>query len=523
MFKKIQLLFSTIHHLKWIQVKYQIINRLKKPKPLLAYHLPHSGLVTRLHFEEQPPVVSSYSSHNKFYFLNRKKQFPENIDWNFKSHGELWRYNLQYGNYWLQDDLRPIEKWGLLKSLYSALFTDKLALEPYPASLRIMNAIRLYDLSSVLDGAILQNIYSELHFLSQHLEYHLLGNHFLENLFALFMGSAFFNNEKWHNSAKFLLHQQLEEQVLADGAHFELSPMYHQLMFFRVLELIDWYSTYQRRDKIFLGFCRDKAELMRAWLENISFENGDIPLFNDAAKGIAHPTGFLLAYGDKLAIQSAKQPLNESGYRSFKNEVYEIKVDFAAIGAPYQPGHAHADALSFILYHRGKPLFVEQGTSTYAIGKQRDLERSTQAHNTVVVNDTNQSEVWASFRVGKRAKTTILNDKPRFIKASHDGYQKSGVVHTRSFEFLNDNLHITDNLSNGGQGVFYLHLAPNCKIDKVTDADYIINKKGRLVFENFTEVHREDYDYAEDYHLRQKAKRFVVPFSGNLKVSFYFC
>ena len=36
-----------------------------------------------------------------------------------------------------------------------------------------------------------------------------------------------------------ILREELEEQILNDGGHFELSPMYHQIMLFRVLDCIN--------------------------------------------------------------------------------------------------------------------------------------------------------------------------------------------------------------------------------------------------------------------------------------------
>src|SRR5690625_199812 len=101
---------------------------------------------------------------------------------------------------------------------------------------------------------------------------------------------------------------------------------------------------------------------MRAWLQNISFKNGDIPHFNDSTNGIAYSTPWLTKYADELHISASNLALKESGYRCVNTEIYELRIDMAQLGAPYQPGHAHADALSFILYFTGKPLFVEQST-----------------------------------------------------------------------------------------------------------------------------------------------------------------
>jgi uncharacterized heparinase superfamily protein len=60
-------------------------------------------------------------------------------------------------------------------------------------------------------------------------------------------------------------------------------------------------------------------------------------------------------------------------------------LDVAPIGPDYQPGHAHADTLSFELSLFGQRLLVNSGTSEYEISPVRQYERSTKAHNTVVL------------------------------------------------------------------------------------------------------------------------------------------
>src|SRR5690606_33111259 len=128
---------------------------------------------------------------------------------------------------------------------------------------------------------------------------------------------------------------------------------------------------------------------------------------------------------------SKKGNLKESGYRSFLSEHFECKVDVGNLGPSYQPGHGHADALSFVLNVEGIPFLVEEGTSTYENNEIRWRERSTQAHNTITVGDKDQSEVWHAFRVAKRAKVKILKDTLDELIAEHNGYKKTGVIHKR--------------------------------------------------------------------------------------------
>lgn len=511
--------FNTLKHLKPKQLQYQLLYRIKKAKNISEYRIKKKpSIVYTPEFIFNAVVSNSYLGKNKFRFLNLEHDFGQEIDWKFSDYGALWNYNLQYLNVLLQDDIAVPEKERILKSLYAS----GVVLEPYPVSLRSINVIRFLSAENIHNPEILENLYAELNFLSQRLEFHLLGNHLLENAFALMMGGAFFGNKSWIQKAQKILEDELEEQILADGAHFELSAMYHQIILFRVLELYDWYGKWNDKDGDFEHFLKTKAEMMLAWLEHISFQNGDIPHFNDSANGIAFRTDALLNYGKDLKLTSKKLPLKESGYRSVNMEQYELRIDFAQIGASYQPGHVHADALSFILYYQHLPLFVEQGTSTYNIGKRRSLERSTEAHNTVVVGGENQSQVWSGFRVGKRAKTTILEGANNRFKAFHDGYKKRGVIHTRTFLAAPEQLVIEDDLKSNTEGVFHLHLHPDRMIRKESPLVYRIDEKIRIEFHPGVQVAEEDYQYSESYNKYQAAWKLVVTFVGKLQTTIRF-
>lgn len=110
----------------------------------------------------------------------------------------------------------------------------------------------------------------------------------------------------------------------------------------------------------------------------------------------------------------------------------EAIVDIGNITATYQPGHTHADTFNYELHINGEPFVVDTGISTYNKTARRQYERSTSAHNTVSINGKNSYDVWGGFRVGKRAKTTLITDKPYYIKALHNGYGKK-KLHIRTF------------------------------------------------------------------------------------------
>lgn len=522
MLHKLHLILSTIRYLKPIQVKYQLLYRINKPKKLSAYNSKKPFGIHHLNFNMIPPVYSGYLGNHSFSFLNIEWKFEKDIDWNFQKLGKLWNYNLQYGNYLLQDDVIVSEKLELLRSLYDSLKSGSLTMEPYPVSLRAINVIRFFSNEKLSEKDILGNVHGELNFLSQRLEYHLLGNHLLENAFVLMMGGAFFAEQKWMKQGEEILRVQLEEQIMNDGAHFELSPMYHQIILFRLLELIDWYSQYDNRKESFLQFLTEKAAKMCAWLKNMSFEYGGIPHFNDSAENIAYHTGFLLDYANQLQIAGQAIPLGDSGYRSINRDGYECRMDFAQIGPSYQPGHAHADALSFVLNYKGQPVFAEQGTSTYEKGDRRNIERSTAAHNTVVVNDRNQSEVWGSFRMAGRAKTNITIDKADELEAYHTGYSKLGIIHKRRFQFPTGSIEIFDSLTKDSRGVFYLHFHPNTLLKKEAPTSFRINENIGIKFANTNNIVVEEYLFSSGYNKYEKSQRLIVEFFGTLHTTIHF-
>lgn len=515
---KYLLAIRTLAHLKFIQIFYQIKVRVTQPRTIFDYRPSRNPMdICSLSFSCHPPSCSTWEPENSFSFLNKKVKFGKEIDWNFLAYGKLWNYNLQYAHYLHQPDLSSDEKASLMRDQYAWLADGRLPLEPYPASLRTMNMIRWLSTNEIQNYNLIDSLYADISFLSTRVEYHLLGNHLLENAFALMMGGVFFSNESWLRKGKKILKRELIEQVLPDGAHFELSPMYHQIIFFRVLELLDWYSTRPRKDMAFEALLRQKAADMRDWLTNITFSNGDIPHFNDSANGIAYPSSWLCHYADLLGVEGGGKPLKESGYRSITGESYELKIDFAQIGPSYQPGHAHADALSFILYYNGEPLFVEQGTSTYERGVRRKLERSTKAHNTVVVSETDQSQVWGQFRVGRRAKTTILQDNVAGVfVAKHDGYRQKGVTHKRAFKPRSHDVLIEDDLSKPADSISYYHLHPNVKIVQSKENVLYLDNEVSISFEGNTSIWTEAFEFAQGFNMCVPSTRICVSFNQHL-------
>ena len=83
----------------------------------------------------------------------------------------------------------------------------------------------------VFASTLWSSVREQANHLQRRLEWHLLGNHLFENGVALaVVGSCFAHPEaaSWRRTGIKVLERELPEQVLADGGHFERSPMYQQ-------------------------------------------------------------------------------------------------------------------------------------------------------------------------------------------------------------------------------------------------------------------------------------------------------
>ncbi|MFX4237800.1 heparinase II/III domain-containing protein [Aliarcobacter butzleri] len=504
--KKYIRLFNTIKYLEFTQIYYRIFYFVRAKFRKISrfkYEFVKKSSSTALSLINSCEYYSIYKD-GEFTILNLSKKFDSKLDWNYSEYGKLWTYNLTYFEY-----LKEREDLGLIYDFIENICSVKDGLEPFPISLRGINWIKFLTKYGIKDKKMDDSLYAQYYILLDNLEYHLLGNHLLENGFSLLFGAYYFQDETLYKKAKEILEKELNEQILDDGAHFELSPMYHQLMLFRVLDCINLVQNNSWKNKELLNFLEEKASVMLGWLKSISYENGEIPLLNDSANKIAPSSKKLFEYASQLNIEITYKNLNQSGYRKITKENYECMLDIGEIGASYIPGHAHADTFNFELYIKEKPFIVDTGLSTYNIGKQRNIERSTKAHNTVEINNENSSEVWGGFRIANRANIIELIEKEDLIKATHDGYKKKfSILHTREWKFEKDKIIIRDTLNKKCQAIARLHFYPD-----IIESE-ILNK---INLEKL-EYKIQNYDYASEFNKTIKALVLEIRFKKELEL-----
>lgn len=461
----IHLLLHTLLHLTPTQIFYQIRYRISKP----GYRLYEwKGENAPLHLKPYIPKPECHTSSGKFVFLNLSNDFSS---WNDTSNGMLWAYNLNYMDWLCQEGITLEEGTGWIDKFIEELPTNRVGLDPYPIALRGINWIKFISLhrDEINESKLVtwnDSLYSQYALLTKKLEYHLLGNHLLEDAYSLYMAAIYFRDKVFYKKASCLLRRQLNEQILPDGAHYEQSPMYHCILLDRLLDCcnLSFNNIFFDGQGEFNEYLVHKAEMMLGHLESIVYNDGAIPLLNDSANGIAPSPRQIRDYASELGIRWMATPMKECGYRKINGDRFEAIVDIGGIAASYQPGHSHADTFNYELRIDGCPFIVDTGISTYNKTSRRQLERSTQAHNTVTVAGRNSSEVWGGFRVGDRAKVKVVCDTPGRIEAVHDGF---GVhaLHRRIFEKPDEGcLKIIDKISSASDCKSYIHFAPDIKI-----------------------------------------------------------
>jgi len=510
-------LLRTIQYLKFVQIRYRVYylirKKLKMDKPSKStQYLENNNEVSLL-----DSISSQKSLKNfEFTFLNFRHDFVGKTDWNLSVYGKLWTYNLTYFDFLHQENISKEEGLYLINDFLQQFDGLKDALEPFPISLRGINWIKFLSKYDIQNKQIDYSLFLQYNLLMHNLEYHLLGNHLLENAFSLLFGSYYFKNETFYLKAKRLLIAELNEQVLDDGAHFELTPMYHQIMLFRVFDCINLVENNSWKNRELLSFLKQKASLMLGWLNVVTFKNGDIPLFNDSANKIAPTTAELNKYANRLKIKEKKLKLESSGYRKFQQNRYELIVDVGNIGPDYIPGHAHSDTFNFELYIDEKPIIIDTGISTYETNNRRTLERSTDSHNTVMLENKNQSEVWGGFRVAQRARIIQLKETENSIEATHDGYKSMGTYHKRKFIIKEEHIFIEDFIEGETlEASAYIHFHPDVTV--IVQEKTVLVNNFILEFET-NNIELEEYSFAPEFNKLEKAKKIKINFTKSLKM-----
>lgn len=545
---RVWLYWNTVKYLKPVQIRYQIENRICRGKKrryqdrVKDFQEPESLDEMKLLIPELDCSLNYLQRfhtdkllHNEVELLHESHKIEK--EWNVADASHLWNYNLHYlefliplaARYADTGEERYFLKWEeFMKSWLKQSSAD--SFEPYTISMRIPNLLICLELlgekvrNTEFKSKVMTSLYQQYRYLLKTQERALLANHYFENLKTIVISSLLFQELYIYHKYFDLFLKEIEEQILTDGLHFERSLMYHKIILediLRVHRALN--STHHTGDAEKLI---PTIQIMTSAMMRLEQGFHRTPLFNDAGNNVSkdkHMLGSAVKHwvnrGDSHNSHSAAteqaEAFETSGYYKLYHGETVVLFDCGEIGPSYMGGHAHCDCLSFELSVKGKPLFINSGTGQYQ-GELRSFFRSTAAHNTVMIDEREQSELWGEHRVARRIRRVKGKIREAVLMGSFQSYQ--GDYFRRRLKWNNDKtLTIIDDFKTFDAETHiarqFLHLAPGYRyarkgkqinvmeghalraiVKLPAESDYLIHTEGLLTA------------YAEDfgrYHKKQ--------------------
>ncbi|MEX0742333.1 MAG: alginate lyase family protein, partial [Phycisphaeraceae bacterium] len=356
----------------------------------------------------------SQMEQGTFTHLGQAQQLAtdEQMDWRLGpvSHDRLWTITLHY-HAWAERLAELVARDDQLSDRADAVLrrylTDwldhcdleqegagQLAWNAYAIATRIGHWAQLWhrlgerrrqQWGDALEQRFLQSLWKQGAFLARNIEWDLRANHLMRDAVGLAWAGRFFEGDepqRWLAAATQLAADQASEQVLPDGGHFERSPMYH-------LHIMEDLATLARliEDPAVVQQLRETWQRMTTFAAWARHPDGDIPLLNDAAfNGCPSPSHALKQAPTQNGGGVGGRYFEDFGLFVHHSPLWSVFFDVGPVGVDYQPGHAHADTLTFECSFQGKRLIVDPGTFAYDHDDRRAYDRSTAAHNTVCID-----------------------------------------------------------------------------------------------------------------------------------------
>lgn len=237
-----------------------------------------------------------------------------------------------------------------------------------------------------------------------------------------------------------------------EGVSREHTPTYHFTISNRFGSFLEFYKKYFPSSKLYDNIYEDlhkKFELSKIFSYAILMPNNCFPPVGDCIKS-KNPQHLYprIFDSDTLNIQKQKNFFFRSGYAIFRDKWDSSNSYYLMFLAAYNHwSHKHCDDLSFILYNKGRDIFIDCGYFGYEKNNSLvDYGNSSFAHNSLVVDDknlsnkANQDKKYSSVGISKY----IVSDEKQFVA----GFNKRwlNIEHYRSITHFKDKTTVTDSI-----------------------------------------------------------------------------
>jgi hypothetical protein len=389
----------------------------------------------------------------------------------------------------------------------------------------------------------LDSIYQHAQFVRGYFSlYSSANNHLIGEAAGLFIAAVTWphwpNAKAWLSTSKTILETEAQRQNAPDGVNREQAVAYHHF----VLDLLLICLLAGKQNRVWFSVAYEtRIEAMLEYIASIMDVNGNVPMFGDSddaqvlrltpaedfcsyrsllatgailfqsgefkrkAGRLDDKTRWLLGSEadnlfDAQIVETTKLPMRQNfplgGYYILgcdfetENEI-RLTVDAGPLGFQGIAAHGHADALSFTLSVGGVEFFIDPGTYAYHTqGPWRRYFRGTAAHNTVRVDQQDQSEPGGNFmwlhKAGAGCSLWASTPAEDLFEGWQNGYNRLAdpVLHKRSIALRKVRRRITieDTMQMAAEHDIELlfHCSERCQVEAVLGG-YVIKQGNKSI------------------------------------------
>ena len=451
---------------------------------LLGFRNLNFGAPIDWQFEPQSGKHLPLVHWSKLDYLDADVAGDKKIIWELNRH----QYFATLGQaYWLTDDQRYARTFADHLESWMEANPPKLginwasSLEVAFRSMSWLWAFYYFKSSTSLSCDTFKRAWKFLYLSARHLESY-LSTYFSPNthltgeaLGLFFLGTVlpeFKESKRWRDLGSRILIDQLSTHVRSDGVYFEQSSYYHRYTtdFYLQFLLLSRANNFALPHEV-----EQSLLLLLDHLMYITRPDGTTPLFGDddggrlamlddrpandfrgtlgvgavmfdradykfVAGDAAEMSLWLMGADGLKRFDSIAETAPSERSKAFPAGGYYVMRDGWSRDSNYllfdcgphgslNCGHAHADALSVDVAAKGASVIVDPGTFTYTGSKElRDWFRSSQAHNTISLDDQSSSVPNGAFSWTTRArcslKTWIAAERYDFVSGEQDGFTR---------------------------------------------------------------------------------------------------
>jgi len=318
-----------------------------------------------------------------------------------------------------------------------------------------------------------------------------------------------------------ILKEQIRTQVDINGFHKSNNPSYQAEFINNLYEIKNIFLFFEIKIPEFIQY---QIYNMTSVLGNLIHKDNSIALFNGSNN--ANYNNIIKIINLTKDIKLKKLENVENGIAVYSNNKLKIFFDVVKPSNKEINQNLHASTLSFELSCNSEKIITNCGSVEKRFVKRPDYLRYSAAHSTIVVSNTNISELVEKKSYKRIPKNIIFenddNEKSLTWIGSHDGYRENFnkiikrkiKIYKKINKIEGEDTIITTKLYN--KKILYnirFHLTSNCSCLLTNDCKNVLIKTNggqSWIFTSKNSLTLEDSIYIKDGKKVEQTKQIVI-------------